>query len=107
MIWKNAFALPEDKTARTEIANSFIEHYSVEELKERFLNVVSHLNNHYPTYRRVNYTPSKPTHNRWSYSGTDQNSVTGILNCLFLALWKTDKEAAHAVAMEAPKVEFV
>lgn len=107
MVWKNAFALPEDGKGRKKIAASFNESYTIEELEARFMTVVSHLNNHYPTYRRAIYNPKKATFNRWSYQGNDQDGITALLNCLYQAIWNVDKDAAFKVVSEADKTVTV
>jgi len=107
MVWKNAFGLPESQKERKEIAATLNESYTIEELEVRFLNVVSHLNNHYPTYRRAIYDPKKGTTNRWSYQGTDQDSVTALLNCLYQAIWNVNRELAYSIVDEASKTVTV
>lgn len=106
MVWKNAFALPEGKE-RKEVAESLKNSYTIDELKERFINVASYINNHYSSYRRAIYDPKKATFNRWSYQGSDQNSMIALLNCLYQAIWDNNKELAYTLVDEAAKTVTV
>ena len=100
MIWKNAFKVQHSKSTIHNMADSFIDTYNAQELKDRMLTVAKHLNTTYPEYRKVNYDPAPHRWKRFSYGDQHQNTMVCLLNALYVACDKLSTNLAASAVQE-------
>lgn len=100
MVWKNCFKVQHSKSVIHNMADSFIDTYNAEELKERMLTVANYLNKTYPEYRTVKYDPNPHRWQRFSYGDQHENSTLCLLNALYVACDKLDSNIAASAVEE-------
>lgn len=99
-IYRNSFKLERSKSTIHDMADSFMDTYSLQELKDRIITTGNMLNTQHPAYHKVKYDGTKRDWNRFSYPSNYENTTVCLLSALYVALHKQSPEMASEAVNE-------